>query len=193
MGSQTPGDPTLSAGRRLGAAKARAHKSARGDAKNGLASVSSISALLPDGPPAPPLTDDEIQALHPVAIGLYESLTRSEEAKHFRDTDWYSVKIIMLMVSGHLHDAATKTVVNADGTTREIQGSVKVGVLAEVNRALESINATPAGRTQYALALAALLKATGADQPDPEKEEREREVAADKATAELLRRIERAG
>lgn len=191
MGSQRPGDPSLSAGRRLGAAKARQYKSARA----GVASVTRISAgeLLPEGDPPPALTDEEVEGFHPTVVGLYNALTESAEAAHFRRADWFAVKIIMLMVSGHLHEAAGVEIEDADGNVKRVGRNVKVGVLAEVNRALESINATPAGRTQYALALAALAKATGAGQPDPEQEERQREISAEKATQELLKHLRDAG
>lgn len=192
MAGATPRDPSLSAGRRAGAAKARAHKAAR----NSGASISRIGqALLPKGEKAPGLTEHELLTYHPTCIALYQELTESEEAAHFRRTDWYSTKVILLVVSGHLNDMVDHTVVTLDPDTgrevyrRDVPAHVKVGVLNEIARALETIHATPAGRTAYALALAALAKAT-ASESDEDAEQAERELSAAEATKVLLKRLD---
>ncbi len=190
MPHATPGNPALTAGKRRGAAIARQHKAAKNNAPN-LRAIS--SDFLPDGDPPPRLTPEDINSMHPVVIGLYQSLTKSEEARHFRTTDWFSVKIILMMVTGHLNDCGGYVFVRLDEDGNEIYrreqyAGVKVGVLAEVNKALESINATPAGRTNYALALAALAKAAQPEDPDADADELARRDAQ-LATEALLARV----
>jgi hypothetical protein len=133
---------------------------------------------------------------HPACIGLYQALTESDEAAHFRRTDWYSVKIVLLVVSGHLNDMVDHVVLYEDPRTgeevvrRHVPAHVRTGVLNEIGKALEGIHATPAGRTNYALALAALAKATAVEDEET-ADQAQRELSAKEATAAMMARLDK--